>query len=185
MKKLLLVAIAVFGISTVQAQQTTQWAGYGQDHVSAPREVKVDLYEVGIQHRFSSGITVGVWTQQGVPNISAPSMNLTAAQVGYTYRTGIFVPYATVAYGVRTVNGVQDNFYQALVGSRVILNEKWYGDTQVRYRNSKDISNFHTNRVQAGVGYNINQNVSVQANYAKVSSDSNSQQYSVYFIYNF
>jgi hypothetical protein len=185
MQYLLLVAMTLIGISTTQAQQTTAWAGYGQDHVSSSRSFQIDLYETGIQHQFKSGVTLGAWTQQGTPDITVPNMNLTAAQIGYSKRVNIFTPYATVGYGLRTRNSSTDNFYQAVVGSRATITQKWYADAQFRYRNSNEIKQFHTNRYQAGIGYNITPKVSVQANYAEIYGDARSQQYSGYLLYRF
>ena len=48
MKYLLLIVMTLIGISTVQAQQTTMWTGYGQDHVSGPRSFQVNLSETEI-----------------------------------------------------------------------------------------------------------------------------------------
>ena len=185
MKYLLFTAMALIGISTAQAQQTTVWAGYGQDHVSSPRSFQINLYETGVQHRFKSGFTLGAWTQEGMPNINVPNVNLTAAQVGYSQQINIFTPYATIGYGLRTRNSSTDNFYQAVVGSRATISQKWYADAQFRYRNSTEINQFHTNRYQGGIGYNVTRNVSVQANYAEIYGDARSQQYSGFLMYRF
>jgi opacity protein-like surface antigen len=176
MRHLLLIAMTMIGLSTAHAQNTFVYTGIGQERMYSPRSVTGNLIEAGVLHRFNSGITVGALTQNIYPNQNLPTMNLTAALVGYSTRINQFSPYTLIGAGNRSTNGTNANYYQISIGTKYNFNSNWFSDVQYRYRNSDEISGFRTNRYLVGGGYNFTKNISGLVNYAVVQGDIKSNQ---------
>jgi hypothetical protein len=201
MKKLLIFLIALLSMSAhAQSQKEvdgayanagrqhwTLYAGAGQESVTSPRKVVVNLQELGGFYRFTNGIMLGGFTQQGYTNNYTPNhaTNFTVATLGYGTRVGSFTPYVVYGQGWRSVNGSTANYNQVQAGTNYNINQTWYVGAQYRYRNSGEISNWRTNRYLGTVGYNIDKNWSVNANYGKTYGSWESNQYYAGVVYKF
>lgn len=183
MKKILLALL--FCAQNVWAGTFSIGTVAGQESVSWPRSVVVDLVEVNGYYRFDSGVIVGGFVQNGYPNNGGPAMNLTTGQLGYSLRLKSFAPYVLAGYGQRTVNNLSQNYYQYTAGTRYNFNDTYFADVQYRYRNSDEFSNWRTNRYLGGVGVNFTKHTSAVVNYAVQSGDFKSQQYGVGVFYRF
>jgi len=168
-------------------QHWTLYAGSGQESVTWPRRVVINLTEVGGFYRFRSGIMLGGFTQQGYTNnyTANHATNFTVAQLGYGTRLGSFTPYVVYGQGWRSVNSSTAQYYQIQLGTNYDINRDWYVGAQYRYRNSNEISNWETRRYLATVGYNINRAWSVNANYGKTNGAWQSSQYFGGIVYKF
>jgi hypothetical protein len=201
MKKLLL-CLVLLATSMAQAQNKpevdgayanagrqpwTLYAGSGQESVTWPRRVVINLEEIGGFYRFGNGIMLGGFTQQGYTNNYTPNhaTNFTVATLGYGTRVGSFTPYVVYGQGWRSVNGNTNIYNQIQAGTNYNINQTWYVGAQYRYRNSGEIANWRTNRYLGTVGYNINKNWSVNANYAKSYGSWESNQYFGAVVYKF
>lgn len=189
MKKLLVIVFAALGM-TAQAETAQPWimyAGSGQESVTWPRTVVVNLSEVGGLYRFKNGIMLGGFTQQGYTNTYTANhaTNFTVAQLGYSTRVGSFTPYAIYGQGLRSVNGSTALYNQVQAGTNYNITADWYVGAQYRYRNSGEIANWRTNRYLGTVGYNINQNWSANVNYGKTYGSWESDQYYAGVVYKF
>jgi hypothetical protein len=165
----------------------TLYTGVGQESVTWPRAVTINLAEVGGFYRFSNGVMLGGFTQQGYTNNYTPAhaTNYTVGQIGYGTKLGSFTPYAVYGQGLKSTNGSTAWYSQVQLGTNYDITQKWYVGAQYRYRNSGELADWRTNRYLGTVGYNLDKKWSVNANYAKSYGSWESNQYFAGLVYKF
>ena len=163
MKKLILLFLAGLLLSTsALANSFTIGTGYGKEKIND--NLSIDLFQVQGLYRFDNGFTRGGAVMKGFP-----SANTVADEeryeliVGYTTRIKKFSPYGFVSKGLRDYkqsSKASVDYYTIKIGTTFDLSNKWYTDTNLRYRDSKDIS-WETNTYTFGLGYKITETISV------------------------
>jgi uncharacterized membrane protein len=162
--------------------------GVAQEVITSPARFTVDLKQVGILYKTNSGIYVGGSIQTGTPNITQiPSEMRTESFIGYGHKIAKFVPYAHYTLGQRQIDStvpVDYTYYALTIGSKFIINDKFYIDAWYRYRDT-DKAIWQSDTYTAGIGYNFNKNLTVQSNISLTRGDYESRTISLFLIAKF
>ena len=143
MKKLALsLAVALSITTSAAADSFTLGTGYGVEKINA--NLSVDLFQIQGLYRFDNGMTVGGMIMKGFPDMDGvASENRYEAIIGYTTRVNDFLPYTFVSKGIRDyVDSPKSSvdYYTVKVGTKYNLTDKFYTDTNYRFRDTDMIS---------------------------------------------
>lgn len=182
MKRALLTLL--FLASPAFAGSWTIGAGVGTERIND--KLDVTLVEVRGNYRFDNGVILGAGQQKGYPENNGTIETRSELIAGYSNKVGMFMPYILGAFGNKTKSSGDKNvaYTSVTAGSLVFINEKWFIDTQYRYRDSIDNA-WRTERLQAGLGHNFSKEFGVMASYGKSSGNFKSDAYSLTTLFRF
>jgi len=141
----------------------------------------VDLSMIKGLYRFDNGITVGgVAVFGNVDFEKVADEKRYEAIIGYTtvLENTRISPYAFISKGLRAYSSSKPgvNYHTMTIGSKYNITDTFYLDTSYRYRNTNDIS-WESNTYSIGLGRNISNKLSVQANFGTTWGDYKGTQY--------
>ena len=149
----------------------------------------VDLSMIKGLYRFDNGITVGgVAVFGNVDFEKVADEKRYEAIIGYTtvLENTRISPYAFFSKGLRTYSSSEPsvNYHTMTIGSKYNITDTFYLDTSYRYRNTNDIS-WESNTYSIGLGRNISNKLSVQANFGTTWGDYKGTQYTLVLLRRF
>jgi hypothetical protein len=161
--------------------------GIGLERINDTFNVNLSMIK-GL-YRFDNGITVGGVAMFGnVDFEKVEDEKRYEAIIGYTtvLENTRISPYAFISKGLRAYSSSKPgvNYHTMTIGSKYNITDTFYLDTSYRYRNTNDIS-WESNTYSIGLGRNISNKLSVQANFGTTWGDYKGTQYTLVLLRRF
>ena len=179
----------IFFILPINSHSSTFTLGPGIGLERINDTFNVDLSMIKGLYRFDNGLTVGGVALFGDVNFQkVADEKRYEAIIGYTtvLQNTRISPYAFISKGLRDYSSSQSsvNYYTITLGSKYNITDNFYLDTSYRYRNTNDIS-WESNTYSIGLGRNLSNKLSVQANFGTTWGDYKGTQYTLVLLRRF